>query len=64
MTSARPTTSHRRIRGARKPLIGDLAATAALVGACYATAGAATLTAAGLTVTSTAVSLPAKFPYL
>ncbi|MGW3726180.1 hypothetical protein [Streptomyces sp. NPDC000851] len=64
MTSARRTTRHRRIRGARKPLIGGLAATAALVGAWYAAAGAATTTADGLAVTSTAVSLPAKFPYL
>ncbi|MEU5887175.1 hypothetical protein ABZ835_10085 [Streptomyces sp. NPDC047461] len=62
MTSAPRTTRHRRIRGARKPLIAGLAATAALVGAWYATAGAST--AAGLTVSTTTVSLSAKFPYL
>ncbi|MCX5330529.1 MULTISPECIES: hypothetical protein [unclassified Streptomyces] len=62
MTSAPRTTRHRRIRGARKPLIAGLAATAALVGAWYATAGASTAT--GLTVSTTTVSLSAKFPYL
>ncbi|MEU6371975.1 hypothetical protein [Streptomyces sp. NPDC046909] len=62
MTSARHTTSHRRIRGARKPLVAGLAATAALVGAWYATAGASTTT--GLAVSTTTVSLSAKFPYL
>ncbi|MFF4269594.1 hypothetical protein [Streptomyces sp. NPDC001536] len=62
MTSARRTTRHRRIRGARKPLIAGLAATAALVGAWYATAGASTAT--GLTVSTTTMSLAAKFPYL
>ncbi|WLW51320.1 hypothetical protein [Streptomyces sp. YU58] len=55
---------HRRIRAARRPLIAGLAATGALVGAWYATAGAATPAAPNLAVTSTAVSLPAKFPYL
>ncbi|MEU6347859.1 hypothetical protein ABZ896_00825 [Streptomyces sp. NPDC047072] len=54
-------TGHRRVRTARKPLIAGLAATAALVGAWYATAGAATPTPA---VTTTAVTLSAKFPYL
>ncbi|MGW2379562.1 hypothetical protein [Streptomyces sp. NPDC001658] len=55
---------HRRIRAARRPLVAGLAATGALVGAWYATAGAATPAAPNLAVTSTAVSLPAKFPYL
>lgn len=74
MTSARHSTpatapasrvpGHRRARAARKPLIAGLAATAALVGAWYATAGAAPSTATGLTPTTTTVSLPAKFPYL
>ncbi|MFJ1968676.1 hypothetical protein ACIO93_08395 [Streptomyces sp. NPDC087903] len=64
MTSARPTTRHRRIRGARKPVIAGLAAIAALTGAWYATAGAAPSTSGGLTVTGTTVGLPAKFPYL
>ncbi|NUS79055.1 MAG: hypothetical protein HOV70_23040 [Streptomyces sp.] len=64
MTSAQHPTSHRRVRGARKPLIAGLAATAALVGAWYATAGASTTTASGLTVSATSVTLPAKFPYL
>jgi hypothetical protein len=62
MTSAPRTTRHRRVRGARKPLIAGLAATAALVGAWYATAGASTAT--GLTVSTTTVSLSVKFPYL
>ncbi|MFF7278447.1 hypothetical protein [Streptomyces griseorubiginosus] len=53
---------HRRVRTARKPLIGGLVATAALVGAWYATAGAAT--APALAPTTTAVTLSAKFPYL
>ncbi|MFE3852958.1 hypothetical protein ACFXPN_17685 [Streptomyces griseorubiginosus] len=53
---------HRRVRTARKPLIGGLAATAALVGAWYATAGAAT--APALAPTTTAVTLSTKFPYL
>ncbi|MCI3271516.1 hypothetical protein [Streptomyces cylindrosporus] len=64
MTSARRTTAHRRVRAARKPVVAGLAATAALVGAWYATAGAATSTAAPLTITTTSVSLSAKFPYL
>lgn len=64
MTSARRTTSHRRVRGARKPLIAGLAATAALVGAWYATAGASTTAATGLTPSTTTVTLAAKFPYL
>ncbi|MGN9757900.1 hypothetical protein [Streptomyces sp. SD31] len=72
MTSARRTTAvsasgapgHRRAHAARRPLIAGLAATAALVGAWYATAGAATTTAPALTPTTTAVNLPAKFPYL
>jgi hypothetical protein len=66
MTSARrTTTSHRRLRSARKPLIAGLAATAALVCASYVGVGVATPTAAGsLAVTTTAVKLPAKFPYL
>ncbi|MFJ3669013.1 hypothetical protein ACIPSE_21440 [Streptomyces sp. NPDC090106] len=64
MTSA-PHTSHRRVRAARRPLVAGLTATAALVGAWYATAGASTTAAAAdLTVSTTAVSLPAKFPYL
>ncbi|MFF3331029.1 hypothetical protein ACFYWX_15905 [Streptomyces sp. NPDC002888] len=63
-TSDTGTTRHRRVRGARKPLIAGLAATAALVGAWYATAGAAPAPAGGLTVSTTAVSLTAKFPYL
>ncbi|WAZ24929.1 hypothetical protein STRCI_006386 [Streptomyces cinnabarinus] len=63
MTSARRTPSrHRRIRAARKPAIGALAAAGLLAGAWYATAGAAT--SPTLAVTSTTVSLPAKFPYL
>ncbi|MER5452539.1 hypothetical protein ABT065_44160 [Streptomyces sp. NPDC002764] len=37
MTSARRTTTHRRARGARKPVIAGPAATAALIGAWYAT---------------------------
>ena len=64
MTSARRTTTHRRVRAARKPAIAGLAATAAFVGAWYATAGAATTAASGLTVGTTSVSLSAKFPYL
>ncbi|MFF5183096.1 hypothetical protein ACFY30_04800 [Streptomyces sp. NPDC000345] len=65
MTSARRTTRHRRIRAARKPAIGALAAAGVLAGAWYATAGAATTTAApNLTPTTTAVALGAKFPYL
>jgi hypothetical protein len=67
MTTARRTTTHRRVRAARKPVIAGLAATAALLGAWYATAGASTTTAAsgsGLAVSTTSVSLPAKFPYL
>ncbi|MFG2130010.1 hypothetical protein ACGFNV_19695 [Streptomyces sp. NPDC048751] len=63
-TSNTGTTSHRRARGARKPLVAGLAATAALVGAWYATAGAAPAPSGGLTVTTTAVGLAAKFPYL
>ncbi|MFE1315153.1 hypothetical protein [Streptomyces sp. NPDC058755] len=42
MTSARRTTGHRRVRVARKPAIGALAAAGLLAGAWYATAGAAT----------------------
>ncbi|GLP63824.1 hypothetical protein TUSST3_04450 [Streptomyces sp. TUS-ST3] len=57
-----PRPTHRRVRAARKPLVAGLAATAALVGAWYATAGAAT--ASTLTPTTVAVSLSAKFPYL
>ncbi|MFE1883453.1 hypothetical protein [Streptomyces diastatochromogenes] len=64
MTSARRTTRHRRIRVARKPAIGALAAAGVLAGAWYATAGAATTSSSDLTVTSTAVSLSAKYPYL
>jgi len=64
MTTARRTTSHRRVRVARKPLIAGLAATAALIGAWYATAGASTTTAGDLAVSTTSVSLSAKFPYL
>ncbi|MFE0256417.1 hypothetical protein [Streptomyces sp. NPDC059010] len=69
MTSARHTTSaagkaaHRRAHAARKPLIAGVAATAALVGAWYASAGAATSTAPNLSPTTTTVSLSAKFPY-
>ncbi|CAM5514785.1 hypothetical protein [Streptomyces aurantiogriseus] len=63
MTSARRTTRHRRVRAARKPVIGALAAAVVAVGAWYATAGAAT-TAPNLTPTSTTVTLAAKFPYL
>ncbi|ANS68870.1 hypothetical protein SLINC_6646 [Streptomyces lincolnensis] len=62
--AAAPAARHRRVRAARRPLIAGLAATGALVGAWYATAGAATTAAPNLTVTTTAVSLPAKFPYL
>ncbi|MFC9680716.1 hypothetical protein [Streptomyces sp. NPDC056948] len=68
MTTAQPetqphrTTRHRRVRAARKPAIGALAAAGLLAGAWYASAGAAT--APALAVTSTAVSLPAAFPYL
>ncbi|MHB9858193.1 hypothetical protein [Streptomyces sp. YIM S03343] len=64
MTTARRTTDHRRIRAARKPAIGALAAAGVLAGAWYATAGAATTTATALTPTSTTVTLSAKFPYL
>jgi hypothetical protein len=64
MTSARRTTSHRRIRGARKPVIAGLAATAVLVGAWYATAGASTTAATGLAPSTTTVTLAAKFRYL
>ncbi|GAA3786823.1 hypothetical protein GCM10022403_021940 [Streptomyces coacervatus] len=64
MTSARGTTTHRRVRAARKPVIAGLAATAALVGAWYATAGASTTAAPDLAVSTTSVSLSAKFPYL
>ncbi|MFF4591251.1 hypothetical protein [Streptomyces sp. NPDC001388] len=65
MTSARRTTRHRRIRAARKPAIGALAAAGVLAGAWYATAGAATTTVApNLTPTTTAVALDATFPYL
>ncbi|MFI7293876.1 hypothetical protein [Streptomyces sp. NPDC050121] len=63
MTSARHTTRHRRIRAARKPAIGALAAVGLLAGAWWATAGAAT-TSPNLTPTTTAVTLAAKFPYL
>ncbi|MDX3244368.1 hypothetical protein [Streptomyces sp. ME18-1-4] len=63
MTSARHTTRHRRIRAARKPAIGALAAVGLLAGARWATAGAAT-TSPNLTPTTTAVTLTAKFPYL
>jgi hypothetical protein len=63
MTSARRTTRHRRVRAARKPAIGALAAAAVAAGAWYATAGAAT-TAPNLAPTSTNVTLAAKFPYL
>ncbi|UXY30707.1 hypothetical protein [Streptomyces sp. HUAS TT20] len=62
MTSAQCTTRHRRVRVARKPAIGGLAAVGLLAGAWYATAGAATT--APLAVTSTSVSLAAKYPYL
>ncbi|MFJ2818786.1 hypothetical protein [Streptomyces sp. NPDC087294] len=63
MTSARRTTSHRRVRAARRPVIAGLAATATLVAAWYATAGAAPAT--GLTVTTpSTLTLSAKFPYL
>ncbi|MFF4396394.1 hypothetical protein [Streptomyces sp. NPDC001480] len=61
MTSVRRTTRHRRVRAARKPAIGALAAAGLLAGAWYATAGAATTS---LTITTTKVSLPAKYPYL
>ncbi|WP_369392691.1 hypothetical protein AB5J72_37775 [Streptomyces sp. CG1] len=64
MTHARRTSGHRRGHAAREPAIGALAAAGLLAGAWYATAGAATPTAADLTVTTTAVSLPAKFPYV
>ncbi|MPY62026.1 hypothetical protein [Streptomyces spongiae] len=77
MTSARPTAqpapTHRRRHVARKPVIGVLAAAGLLAGAWYATATATTTTAStnaasptvdGLTATTTAVKLPAKFPYL
>ncbi|MEV4229744.1 hypothetical protein AB0J81_22125 [Streptomyces bobili] len=63
MTTARRITRHRRVRAARKPVIGVLAAAGMAVGAWYATAGAAT-TAPDLTPTSTTVTLAAKFPYL
>ena len=46
-------------------MVAGLAATAALVGAWYASgAGASTTAASGLSVGTTSVSLPAKFPYL
>lgn len=64
MTSARRTTRHRRVRAARRPAIGALAAAGVLAGAWYATAGAATNSSPDLTVTSTAVNLSAKYPYL
>ncbi|WP_242435862.1 hypothetical protein [Streptomyces sp. Root369] len=57
-----PHTGHRRVRAARKPVVAGLAATTALVGAWYATAGAAT--APPLTPATTAVTLAAKLPYL
>lgn len=60
--SASGGPSHRRAHAARKPVIAGFAATAALVGAWYATAGAAPSTAP--TPTPTTVSLSAKFPYL
>ncbi|GHG89019.1 hypothetical protein [Streptomyces lanatus] len=63
-TPAAPGAAHRRVHAARRPVIAGLAATAALVGAWYATAGAAPSAAPGLTPTSTSVALPAKFPYL
>ncbi|MFI1356552.1 hypothetical protein ACH4TV_23680 [Streptomyces sp. NPDC020898] len=58
------SAAHRRTHAARKPLIGGLAAAGLLAGAWYATAGAATPAAPALKVTATAVTLPAKFPYL
>ncbi|WEO94525.1 hypothetical protein A6P39_011160 [Streptomyces sp. FXJ1.172] len=64
MTQARRTTGHRRVRAARKPVIGALAAAGLLAGTWHATAGAATPAAPQLTVTSTAVSLSAKYPCL
>ncbi|MFC4498178.1 MULTISPECIES: hypothetical protein [Streptomyces] len=67
MRSARRTTGttrHRRIRAARKPAIGALAAAGVFAGAWYATAGAATTAAPNLVPTTTAVTLAAKFPYL
>ncbi|WP_369263356.1 hypothetical protein [Streptomyces sp. R35] len=64
MTNARPTTTHRRRRIARKPVVGALAAASLLAGAWYATANGATTATTGLTVTNTTVSLSAKFPYL
>ncbi|MFF1440322.1 hypothetical protein [Streptomyces sp. NPDC058295] len=63
MTSARRTTHHRRMRAARKPAIGALAAAGVLAGAWWGTAGAAT-TSPNLSPTTTAVTLAAKFPYL
>ncbi|MFI1922175.1 hypothetical protein [Streptomyces sp. NPDC020377] len=59
MTTARRTTRHRRMRAARKPAIGALAAAGVLAGAWWGTAGAATTSP-----TTTAVTLAAKFPYL
>ncbi|MFG3027265.1 hypothetical protein ACGFZJ_01780 [Streptomyces sp. NPDC048253] len=63
MTTARRTTRHRRMRAARKPAIGALAAAGVLAGAWWGTAGAAT-TSPNLSPTTTAVTLAAKFPYL
>ncbi|SES41091.1 hypothetical protein SAMN04487983_105027 [Streptomyces sp. yr375] len=63
MTSAPRTTHHRRIRTARKPVIGALAVAGLLAGAWWASAGAAT-TAPNLAPTSTAVTLATGFPYL
>ncbi|MFE5814575.1 hypothetical protein ACFQ6S_14380 [Streptomyces sp. NPDC056479] len=63
-SSAAGTGGHRRVRAARRPVIAGLAATAALVGAWYASAGAAPSTAPNLTPTTSAVTLSAKFPYL
>ncbi|WP_405962997.1 hypothetical protein OG713_10115 [Streptomyces sp. NBC_00723] len=63
MTTARRTTRHRRMRAARKPAVGALAAAGVLAGAWWGTAGAAT-TSPNLSPTTTAVTLAAKFPYL
>jgi hypothetical protein len=63
MANARRTTTHRRRRIARKPVVGALAVAGLLAGAWYATANGATTATDGLAVTHTTVSLPVKFPY-
>ncbi|MGW1744161.1 hypothetical protein ACWCRD_00805 [Streptomyces sp. NPDC002092] len=52
MAAASRTTTHRRVRTARKPVVAGLAANAGFFGARYATAGASTTAADGLSVTT------------